>query len=216
MRLVPLLLASFLVTAAQAQDTTPPPDAATPAPQAPAQPAPVAGPKVLISTSMGDITLQLDQQHAPLTVANFVRYAREHHFDGTLIYRVVPGILIQGGSWDGPAHARPVHKPIPLEANNGLKNVRGAIAMAHGDPNSATAEYFIDLIDAPSLDQLPTDTANSTGFAVFGNVVDGLDVLDRIGHVAVGDNGPMKGQAPVDPIKVIKVQVLPNAAQAAQ
>ena len=175
---------------------------------------PVIGPKILMQTSMGDITLQLDQQHAPLTVANFLRYTKEKHFDGTLFYRVVPGLLIQGGSWDGPAHARSTHKPIPLEANNGLKNVRGAIAMAHADPNSATAEFFIDIIDAPSLDQQPGDTANSTGFAVFGNVVAGMDVIDAIGKVPVGDNGPMKGQAPVDPVTILKVQVLPDTAAA--
>ena len=161
---------------------------------------------------MGDITLQLDQQHAPLTVANFLRYTREKHFDGTLIYRVVPGLLIQGGSWDGPAHARPVHKPIPLEA--GLKNVRGAIAMARGEPDSATAEFFIDIVDVPSLDHQASDTGNTTGFAVFGNVVAGMDVVDTIGKVPVGDNGPVKGQAPVDPIRILNVQVLPGTAPA--
>jgi peptidyl-prolyl cis-trans isomerase A (cyclophilin A) len=205
MRLTALLFASLLATAAQAQDTSAPP---------PPAPVVVIGPKILMQTSMGDITLQLDQQHAPLTVANFLRYAKEHHFDGTLFYRVVPGLLIQGGSWDGPAHARGVHKPIPLEANNGLKNLRGAIAMARDTPDSATAEFFIDIIDAPSLDRQDSDTGNTTGFAVFGNVVAGMDVVDRIGKVPVGDNGPMKGQAPVDPVTILKVQVLPDTAPA--
>jgi peptidyl-prolyl cis-trans isomerase A (cyclophilin A) len=200
MRLAAFLFASLLaVTAAQAQDT----------PAAPTL-APVAGPRILMQTSMGDIVLQLDQQHAPLTVANFLRYAREKHFDGTLFYRVVPGLLIQGGSWDGPAHARGVHKPIPLEA--GLKNLRGAIAMARGEPDSATAEFFIDIIDAPSLDHQDSDTGNTTGFAVFGNVVAGMEVVDKIGKAPVGDNGPMKGQAPVDPITILKVQLLPDTA----
>ena len=162
-----------------------------------------------MQTSMCDIALQLDQQHAPQTVANFLRYTKEKHFDGTLIYRVMANVLIQGGSWDGPGHARGVHKPIPLEADNGLKNLRGTIAMARGEPNSATAEFFINIIDDPGLDHQAADTANTTGFTVFGSVIAGMDVVDRIGKVPTGDNGPMKGQAPVDPITVLKVQVLP-------
>jgi cyclophilin family peptidyl-prolyl cis-trans isomerase len=196
MRAAQILFASLLtIAAAQAQDL--------PAPA-------VVGPKVLIQTSMGDITLQLDQQHAPLTVANFLRYAKEQHFDGTLVYRVVAGFVIQAGSWDGPTHARAVHDAIPLEANNGLKNVRGAVAMARGDtPASAQAEFFIDLADNTGLDQSTADTANTTGYAVFGNVIAGMDVVDKIAAVPVGDNGPMKGQAPVDPITIVKVQILP-------
>ena len=174
-------------------------------------PAPaLAADQVLIETSMGDITLQLDPVHAPQTVANFERYVKEKHFDGTVFYRVAPGFVIQAGSYDAKGHYRPVHKPIPLEANNGLKNVRGAVAMARGDePNSATAEFFIDLADASGIDQVATDTANTTGFAVFGNVVSGMDVVDKIGAVPLGDNGPMKGQAPVTPVVISKVTLLP-------
>lgn len=169
-----------------------------------------AADQVQIETSMGDITLQLDSAHAPLTVANFERYVKEKHFDGTVFYRVAPGFVIQAGSYDAKGHYRPVHKPIPLEANNGLKNVRGAVAMAHGDdPNSATAEFFIDLVDDPGIDQAATDTANATGFAVFGNVVSGMDVVDKIAAVPLGDDGPMKGQAPVTPVVITKVALLP-------
>jgi peptidyl-prolyl cis-trans isomerase A (cyclophilin A) len=170
----------------------------------------LAADQVLIQTSMGDITLQLDPAHAPLTTANFERYVKEKHFDGTVFYRVAPGFVIQAGSYDAKGHYRPVHKPIPLEANNGLKNVRGAVAMAHGDdPNSATAEFFIDLADDPGIDQAATDTANTTGFAVFGNVVSGMDVVDKIAAVPLGDNSPMKGQAPVTPVVISKVTLLP-------
>jgi cyclophilin family peptidyl-prolyl cis-trans isomerase len=170
----------------------------------------LAADEVLIQTSMGDITLQLDPVHAPATTANFERYAKEHHFDGTVFYRVAPGFVIQAGSYDAKGHYRAVHKPIPLEANNGLKNLRGAVAMAHGDdPNSATAEFFIDLADAPGIDQSATDTANTTGFAVFGNVVSGMDVVDKIAAVPLGDDGPMKGQAPVTPVVITKVSLLP-------
>jgi peptidyl-prolyl cis-trans isomerase A (cyclophilin A) len=167
-----------------------------------------AADQVLIQTSMGDITLQLDPIHAPATTANFERYAKDHHFDGTVFYRVAPGFVIQAGSYDAKGHYRQVRKPIPLEANNGLKNVRGAVAMAHGDdPNSATAEFFIDLVDDPGIDQAATDTA--TGFAVFGNVVSGMDVVDKIAAVPLGDDGPMKGQAPVTPVVITKVTLLP-------
>jgi peptidyl-prolyl cis-trans isomerase A (cyclophilin A) len=166
--------------------------------------------QVLIQTSMGDITLQLDPVHAPLTVANFESYVKDGHFDGTMIYRVVPGFVIQAGSYDADGGHRTVRKPIPLEANNGLKNVRGAVAMARGDdPASATAEFFIDLADDPALDPSATDTANTTGYAVFGNVVSGMDVVDKIAAVPLGDNGPMKGAAPVTPIVITKVSLLP-------
>ncbi|MEJ1967811.1 MAG: peptidylprolyl isomerase [Rhizomicrobium sp.] len=173
---------------------------------------PVAGPKVLIRTSMGDITLQLDPGHAPLTVANFLRYAKEGHFDGTAVYRVVAGFVVQMGSWDADMHARPTHDPIPLEADNGLTNLRGTVAMARGEPNSATAEFFINLADNAALDHQPADTANATGYTVFGQVVVGMDVVDKIAAVPVGDRGPMPGAAPVTPIVVTKVSVLPDTA----
>lgn len=165
-------------------------------------------PQVVISTSLGDITITLDAGHAPQTVANFLRYANEGHFDGTLIYRVVPGFVIQAGSYTSATSARPVHDPIALEAANGLKNVRGAIAMAREDsPNTATAEFFIDLADNPALDHRPDDAANTTGYAVFGHVVSGMDVVDRIAAVPLGDSGPMPGAAPVTPVLISKVSV---------
>lgn len=178
-----------------------------------ASPSPAAGPQVLISTSMGDITVALDRAHAPATVDNFLRYVSEGHYDGTLVYRVVPGFVIQAGSFDSPMHHRPVHDPIPLEANNGLTNVRGALAMARpSDPNGATAEFFIDLADHPELDHNPADPGNSTGYTVFGHVVSGMDVVDRIAAVPLGNNGPMPGAAPVDPITITKVTVVPAVA----
>ena len=170
-----------------------------------------AGPKVLIQTSMGDIQLQLDSVHAPVTVANFLRYAREGHFDGTVFYRVVPGFVIQAGSWDAQQQTRPVHDPIALEADNGLRNLRGAVAMARGnDPASATAEFFIDLTDNEALDHQANDTANSSGYAVFGQVVGGMDIVDKIAAVPLGDNGPFKGAAPVTPVTISRVTLLPD------
>jgi cyclophilin family peptidyl-prolyl cis-trans isomerase len=171
-------------------------------------------PRVLIETSLGDITLELDQAHAPATVDNFLRYVNEGHFDGTVVYRVVPGFVIQAGSWDADVHARPTHDPIALEANNGLSNVRGSVAMARGDnPASATAEFFIDLSDNLALDHQPTDTGNSTGYAVFGKVIAGMDVVDKIAAVPLGDHGPMPGAAPLDPVLIRKVSVIAATQQ---
>jgi len=180
--------------------------AAAPAPAAAATNPPMTGPKILISTSMGDITVQLDQVRAPKSVANVLRYVRDHHYNGTVFYRVVKGFVDQMGSFDAKGQGRGIFPgPVPLEADNGLKNLRGAVALAHGDdPNSASADFFIDVADLPSLDKSDT----SVGYAVFGQVVDGMDVVDKINNVPVGDNGPMKGQAPVDPILITKVSIV--------
>jgi cyclophilin family peptidyl-prolyl cis-trans isomerase len=165
---------------------------------------------VLIQTSLGDITVALDRAHAPKSVDNFLRYVSEGHYDGTLVYRVVPGFVIQGGSYDSATNTRPVHDPIPLEAGNGLTNVRGAIAMARqNDPDSATAEFFIDLSDNPGLDRQPGDAD-----AVFGHVIAGMDVVDKVAAVPLGPGGPMLGAWPVDPVKIEKVSVLGEAPTA--
>jgi len=165
--------------------------------------------RVRIETSLGDITLELDRVHAPVTVDNFLRYVNEGHFDGTVVYRVVPGFVIQAGSFDADVRARLVHEPIALEANNGLSNIRGAVAMARSDnPASATAEFFIDLADNLRLDHQPSDHGNQTGYAVFGHVIAGMDIVDKIAGVALGDHGPMAGAAPVEPIVISKVSVV--------
>lgn len=168
-------------------------------------------PKVLIETSLGNITLELDHVRAPATVDNFMRYVNEGHFDGTVVYRVVPGFVVQAGSYDADVQARPVHEPIGLEANNGLKNVRGAVAMARSsEPASATAEFFINLADNPRLDHKRGDADNSTGYAVFGKVVAGMNIVDKIAAVPLGDHGPMPGAAPVDPILIRKISLMPS------
>jgi cyclophilin family peptidyl-prolyl cis-trans isomerase len=188
------------------------PDQAAPAPTpAPAVTnPPMTGPKLLISTAMGDITLQLDAQRAPKSVANVLRYVREKHYDGTAVYRVVKGFVIQMGSFAAHNKGRGVHPgPVKLEADNGLRNLRGAVALGHGDdPDSATADFFINVADNPPLDK----SDSSVGYAVFGQVVDGMDVVDKIDQVAVGDDGPMKGQAPVDPILIKKISIIGEPA----
>ena len=173
-----------------------------------AQPAAAAGPQVLIHTSLGDITLSLDPAHAPVTVQNFLHYVKEGHYDGTVVYRVVPGFVIPGGSYDADIHYRAVHEDIPLEANNGLRNLRGTIAMAREAPNTANAEFFINLADNADLDHHASDPGNTTGYTVFGQVVSGMNVVDRIAAVPLGNHGPFPGAAPVDPVVIEKVSLV--------
>lgn len=180
-------------------------------PAPPAQPSnpPMTGPQMLIATSMGDITVQLDAERAPKSVASVVRYVHDRHYNGTVVYRVVKGFLIQMGSWDANVKGRPGHAPSPLEANNGLSNLRGSVALARAeDPNSASADFFINTADNTALDHKPDDAGNTTGYTVFGQVIAGMDVVDRISEVAVGDHGPMPGQAPVDPVTITKVSIV--------
>lgn len=168
-----------------------------------------AEPTVAIETSLGTITVELDRAHAPKTVDNFLRYVGEGHYDGTLVYRIAPGFVIQAGSYDSATNARPVHDPIPLEAGNGLTNQRGTIAMARqSDPNSATAEFFINLADNANLDRQPGDGEGMTGYAVFGRVVSGMDVVDKIAAVPIGMGGPMPGQWPQTPITITHIRVV--------
>jgi peptidyl-prolyl cis-trans isomerase A (cyclophilin A) len=190
-----------------AQPQTPPaPQAVTPAPSNP----PMTGPRLLVSTSMGDITLQLDSVRAPKSVANILRYVKEKHYDNTVFYRVAKGFVIQMGSFDANGKGRAIHPGgVPLEANNGLSNLRGAVAFGRAEaPDSATAEFYINLADNTALDHKADDPGNTTGYAVFGQVESGMEVVDAIGQVPTGDNGPMPGQAPVTPILVKKVTLL--------
>jgi peptidyl-prolyl cis-trans isomerase A (cyclophilin A) len=195
-------------TAPPADTAAPPPADAAPAPAAtPANP-PMTGPQILISTSMGDITLQLDSVRAPKSVASVLRYVRDRHYNGTVFYRVVKGFVIQMGSWDANVKGRPGHTPSPLEANNGLSNLRGTVALAHGADLMAFADFFINLSDNTPLDHNKEDLGNTSGFTVFGQVTSGMNVVDAISAVPVGDHGPMPGQAPVDPILIKKVSVV--------
>lgn len=210
-----LALAFLLAAPALAQEQAAPPadTAPAPLPQAvtptPSNPA-MTGPRILIATSMGDITLQLDAVRAPKNVANILRYVKEKHYDNTAFYRVARGFVIQMGSWDANGRPRGIHPgPVPLEANNGLSNLRGAVAMARAEPpDSASAEFFINLDDNIRLDHKADDPGNTTGYTVFGQVISGMEVVEAIGQVPTGDNGPMPGQAPVTPIVVKKVALL--------
>jgi len=144
---------------------------------------------VILHTNHGKIKLELDAARAPKTVANFLDYVRAGHFDSTLFHRVIDGFMIQGGGMTADLRQKPTRAPIENEARNGLKNLRYSVAMARtGDPHSATAQFFINVADNDFLDHRAPD-ANGWGYCVFGRVVEGSDVVDRIKGVPTGNRG---------------------------
>lgn len=165
-----------------------------------------ANARVTMTTSKGVIVLELDAAKAPKTVANFLAYAKAGHYDGTIFHRVIKGFMIQGGGFEPGMRQRPTNAPIENEADNGLKNVVGAIAMARtSDPNSATAQFFIDTADNDFLN-FTARSDRGWGYAVFGKVVEGLDVVRAIESVATGRSGPY-GDVPVEDVVIQKVVV---------
>ena len=164
--------------------------------------APAWADKVRLATSMGDIVIELDVQKAPKSVANFEQYVKEGHYNGTVFHRVIPNFMIQGGGMTPSLQETPVHKAIPLEAANGLTNVKGSVAMARtGDPNSATAQFFINVQDNPFLDAANSPGGN--GYAVFGHVVSGMEVVEKIRMVQTTTRGPYEN-VPVAPVIIKK------------
>ncbi len=158
-------------------------------------------PKVKLSTSAGDIVLELYPDKAPKSVENFLQYVRDKHYDGTVFHRVMDGFMIQGGGFTADLQQKPTRAPIALEASNGLKNDRGTIAMARtANPNSATAQFFINVVNNASLNAPSPD---GHGYAVFGKVVTGMDVVDKIKGVAVGNQGPYQN-VPKTPVTILK------------
>jgi peptidyl-prolyl cis-trans isomerase A (cyclophilin A) len=152
--------------------------------------------KVKLETSMGDIVLELDAAKAPKSVENFVGYVKAKHYDGTVFHRVIDGFMIQGGGMTADMTQKPTRAPIPLEAGNGLSNARGTVAMARtSDPNSATAQFFINVVDNPRLDSA------GGGYAVFGKVTQGMDVVDKIRAVPVAGNAGHQN-VPVQPVTI--------------
>lgn len=138
---------------------------------------------IRFETTLGDITIELDAESAPITCANFLRYVDEGFFDGKIFHRVMPGFMVQGGGFAADMKEQPTHEPITNEAGNGLRNRRGAVAMARtNDPHSATAQFFVNLVDNAFLDHRP----GSYGYAVFGQVASGMDVIDQIAAVKTG------------------------------
>ena len=169
--------------------------------QTPAKP----NPKIQLNTSLGVIVLELYPDKAPKTVANFLQYLQDKHFDGTVFHRVIDGFMIQGGGFNADMMQKPTRAPIPLEASNGLKNDRGTIAMARTNvPNSATSQFFINLVDNANLNAPMPD---GHGYAVFGMVVQGLDVVDKIRSVATGMKSGMQN-VPATPVSITHATLL--------
>ncbi|MFM6985489.1 MAG: peptidylprolyl isomerase [Hydrogenophaga sp.] len=161
-------------------------------------------PKVRLSTSMGDIVLELYPDKAPKTVENFLQYVREQHYDGTVFHRVIDGFMIQGGGFSTDLQQKTTRAPIVLEATSGLKNDRGTIAMARtGQPNSATAQFFINVVNNPMLNAPNPD---GHGYAVFGRVVQGMDTVDKIKGVATGNKG-MHQNVPLANVTILKANL---------
>jgi peptidyl-prolyl cis-trans isomerase A (cyclophilin A) len=153
--------------------------------------------QVKLTTSMGEILLELNPELAPKTVANFVQYVQDKHYDGTVFHRVIDGFMVQGGGFGADMQPKPTREPVPLEARNGLKNERGTIAMARtSKPNSATAQFFINVVDNRNLNAPAPD---GFGYTVFGKVISGMDVVDKIRGVATGTKG-MHQNVPVIPV----------------
>ena len=157
-----------------------------------------------METNRGTITLELDDGKAPATVGNFIKYAKSGFYDGTIFHRVIDGFMIQGGGFTKDMNQKPTDAPIMNEAMNGLKNLRGTIAMARtAVVDSATSQFFINLVDNPFLDFVSPDPRNF-GYAVFGWVVDGMDVVDAIAKVKTGCRGPHQN-VPEEEISIKKV-----------
>ena len=160
----------------------------------------------VIETSMGTITLELDEAKAPVTVANFAQYAKDGFYDGTIFHRVIDGFMIQGGGFTKDMNQKETRAAIRNEAMNGLKNVRGTIAMARTSVvDSATSQFFINLVDNDFLD-FQNPTPQGFGYAVFGEVTDGLSVVDQIGKVKTGDAGSFQN-VPETPVVIKKVTI---------
>jgi peptidyl-prolyl cis-trans isomerase A (cyclophilin A) len=158
-----------------------------------------AAPRVLLATSLGDITIQLEPEKAPKTVANFLDYVKAGHYDGTVFHRVIDGFMIQGGGFTPDMVQKPTRAPVPLESRNGLKNERGTVAMARtAVPDSATSQFFINVVDNAMLDYPKPD---GNGYAVFGKVIAGMDVVDSIRKVETTRVGPHQN-VPAKPVLI--------------
>lgn len=204
MKFICSLLLTFFTFTVSAADTVIPPQTSTNKPVV-TETLAEKQPRVLLHTSVGDITLELDSKAAPKTTANFLTYVNEGFYDNTLFHRVIPGFMIQGGGLQPGMHEKPTHAPIPNESTNGLANKTGTIAMARTmAPDSATAQFFINLVDNNSLD----GTSAKAGYAVFGKVTSGMDVVNKIASVSTGQKG-MHRDVPVQDVLIISAKKLP-------
>jgi cyclophilin family peptidyl-prolyl cis-trans isomerase len=159
-------------------------------------------PKVQVETNLGKFVIELDTARAPLTVANFLEYVRAGFYNGTVFHRVISNFVAQGGGFDEKYQEKPVRASIPNEAGNGLSNRRGTVGLARtGDPHSGNSQFYLNIADNAALDPQPS----RWGYAVFGRVTQGMNVVDDIGAVATGEAGPFEKDAPLKPVIIIRI-----------
>ncbi len=157
---------------------------------------------VVFTTNLGSFEIELDEAKAPKSVENFLKYVDDKHYDGTIFHRVIPGFMAQGGGYDGDMEKKPTRDAVQNEADNGLKNTRGTVAMARtSDPHSATAQFFVNVKDNAFLDHTGKN-AQGWGYAVFGTVTSGMDVVDKMVAVPTGSKGPFSKDAPRDNVTI--------------
>jgi peptidyl-prolyl cis-trans isomerase B (cyclophilin B) len=157
---------------------------------------------IVLETDLGTIEIDLDEEKAPKSVANFLAYLDAKHYDGTIFHRVIPGFMAQGGGYDTSYEKKPVRDAVENEADNGLKNTRGTVAMARtSDPHSATAQFFVNVKDNGFLDHTGKNSSG-WGYAVFGKVTSGMDVVDKMVSVPTGAKGPFSKDAPEQNITI--------------
>lgn len=166
----------------------------------------MADPVVEVATNHGTFAITLDPTRAPGSVENFLRYVDSGHYTGTLFHRVIPTFMVQGGGFDAQLEKKPTLAPIQNEARNGLRNTRGSVAMARtSDPHSATSQFFVNTVDNAFLDHQAPSGAG-WGYAVFGQVTEGLDVVDAIKAVPTGAAGPFAKDAPIEPVVITSIR----------
>ncbi len=163
---------------------------------------------VKIETSKGAFVVELNSEAAPKTVENFMKYVEDGHYQRSIFHRVVAGFVVQGGGYSQYFNERATREPVPYEGDNGLSNVRGTIAMARTrNPDSATAQWYVNLRDNTNLDHVKNDVGVRPGYTVFGRIVDGMEVIDAIGAVQTGEGGPFPSEVPVETILIESVDV---------
>jgi cyclophilin family peptidyl-prolyl cis-trans isomerase len=197
-----LLMLGLLVTASQG------PALAATAPDSKTPPKPsVVSPQVQVVTSLGNFTIELNAERAPLTVANFLAYVDKGQYTNTLIHRAVANFVIQGGGFNTDYTPKPAPVTVVNESGNGLSNVRGSVGLARSqEPHGGNAQFYVNLNDNPALDPQQT----RWGYAVFGRVTSGMDVVDRIGNVATGAHGIIKEETPLKPVIIQRIERLPG------
>jgi peptidyl-prolyl cis-trans isomerase A (cyclophilin A) len=166
--------------------------------------------QVKVTTSMGEFVIEVRNDRAPLTSANFLRYVREGFYTNTIFHRVIANFVIQGGGHDATTlKLKATHEPVFNESGNGLQNKRGTVGLARAEPpHSGNAQFYVNLVDNPDLDPVPT----RWGYCVFGRIVQGMDVIDRIGETPTGAMGPFKNDAPLKPVIIEKMEIVSPAS----